>query len=462
MSRVRARGGGDGGPAGTVVTAVRAPGRTYGGRPRGERAVPVRGCRMISTLRQFRSFGRPARILFVNEIGVTVALLMLVPYLADHLTHGIGVAVWIVGIVMSLRHFSEGLFVIGGTLADRIGYKPMIIAGCLLKAGGCAMFAIFTGLPWLIAASVITGVSSALFVPANRAYLAHEESERVVDAFAVFSVCRRFGVLIGPLAGVPLVHFGFRVVALTSVAILLALAAAQWRMLPAVVGPETGSPRPIWSDWREALSNRPFLAFAATMFASYALTFQITFGLPLEIRHVSGGHAGMTALFVISAVLGLAFQVRLITWCEKHWTAGQAMVRGLIVMSVAFVPLMLPPPHGSAVMRLLPILVCAATLSIGSMMLHPFEMATIANLSGGRVIGTYYSVNNLLSGFGGVFGNLVSAAAISLSHTTGIASLPWVVLLLLGLSSAACLKLVDRGDRLTPARARPQGAVVTP
>ena len=417
---------------------------------------------MIATLRQFRSFGRPAQILFINEMGVTIALLMLAPYLADHLVHGIGVAVWIVGIVMSLRHFSEGLFVIGGTLADRIGYKPMIIAGCLLKSGGCAMFAIFTSLPWLIAASVVTGVASALFIPANRAYLAHEESERIVDAFAVFSVCRRFGVLIGPLLGIPLVHFGFRMVALTSVVILLALAAAQWRMLPAIVGPETGSSRPIWADWREALSNRPFLAFAATMFASYALTFQITFGLPLEIRHVHGGHSGMTILFVISAVLGLALQVRLISWCEKRWTAGQAMVWGLVLMSVAFIPLMLPPFQGSTLVRLMPILVCAATLSIGSMMLHPFEMATIANLADGRVIGTYYSVNNLLSGFGGVFGNLVSAAAISLSHSMGMASLPWLVLVLLGLSSAACLKLVDRGDRLTPARLRPQEAAAAP
>jgi MFS family permease len=309
---------------------------------------------------------------------------------------------------------------------------------------------------------VITGVSSALFIPANRAYLAHEESERIVDAFAVFSVCRRLGVLLGPLLGIPLVHFGFRMVSLTAVAILLTLAVAQWRLLPAVTGPETGSSRPIWADWREALSNRPFLAFAATMFASYALTFQITFGLPLEIRHISGGHAGMTALFVISAVLGLALQVRLITWCERLWTPGQAMVRGLIIMSLAFIPLMLPPLHGGTVIRLLPVLVCAATLSIGSMMLHPFEMATIANLADGRVIGTYYSVNNLLSGFGGVFGNLVSAAAISLSHSMGMASLPWLVLALLGLSSAACLRLVDRGDRLTPARPRPQEAAATP
>ena len=131
-------------------------------------------------------------------------------------------------------------------------------------------------------------------------------------------------------------------------------------------------------------------------------------------------------------------------------------------MSLAFIPLVLPPFQGSTVVRLLPILVCAATLSTGSMMLHPFEMATIAGLSRGRVIGTYYSVNNLLSGFGGVFGNLVSAAAISLSHSMRIASLPWLVLIVLGLMSATSLWLVDRGDRLNPVPARAQEAAATP
>ncbi len=416
---------------------------------------------MIATLRQFRSFGRPARLLFINEMGVTFALLMLAPYLADHLVHGIGIAVWIVGIVLGLRHFSEGLFVIGGTLADRIGYKPMIIAGCVLKAVGCGMFAVFTSLPWLIGASIFTGIASALFIPANRAYLAHEESERTVDAFAVFSVFRRMGVLLGPLAGIPLVQIDFRLVCVTAVIILLALAVAQWRFLPDVTGPEAGSQRPIWEDWREALGNRAFMGFAATMFASYALIFQTSFGLPLEVRHVSGGQTGVTALFMTSAVLGLALQVRLITWCERRWTPGQAMMRGLIVMGFAFVPLMLPTLHAGPMVRMIPILACAGILCIGTMMVHPFEMATIANLAQGRVIGTYYSVNNLLSGFGILFGNLVGAGAVGLGHSMRMASLPWLTLLLLGLLSAAGLKFVDRGGRLTPVPLTAQSAAAS-
>ncbi|MGH3387620.1 MAG: MFS transporter [Actinomadura sp.] len=415
---------------------------------------------MIATWRQFRSFGHPARVLYVNEFGMTAALLMLGPYLADHLVHRIGLAVWLGGLILGARHFSEGVFLVGSTLADRVGYKPMIIAGCLLKAAACLMFAMFESVPWLFGASALTGLASALFIPAARAYLACHESERTVDAFAMFGVCRRAGVLIGPLVGVPLVAVDFRLVCLTAAVLCAGLAVSQARLLPACAGTEAGSDRPIWSDWSEALRNRAFVGFAVSMFASYALMFQITFGLPLEIRRVTGGQTWVTALFVISAVLGLAGQVRLITWCERRWTAGQAMFHGLIVMGASFLPLtVLPVLHGGPVVRVIPILICGLILTVGTMMVFPFEMATIAHLAEGRLIGTYYGLNNLLSGVGILFGNMLSGLADGLARATGIAGLPWLLLFALGLLSAAGLKVVDRGDRLsaTPTARSPVG-----
>lgn len=407
---------------------------------------------MIATLRQFRSFGRAARVLFATEFGMAVALLMLAPYLADHLVHHIGLALWLAGLILGSRHFSEGIFLFGGTLADRLGYKPMIIAGCLFKGAGCVLFACSESVPWLFAASALTGLASALFIPAARAYLARHESERNLEAFAMFGVCRRTGVLIGPLLGIAIIAIDFRLVCLTAAAVCVALAATQWRFLPSCAGVETGSNRPLWADWHEALKNRPFRGFALSMFASYALLFQISFGLPLEIRHVTGGRTWVTALFIITAALGLTMQMRLTAWCERRWTAGQAMVRGLVVMGASFIPLtILPTLRGGPVVHVIPILVCAAILTVGTMMVFPFEMATIAHLAQGRLIGTYYGLNNLLSGIGILFGNALSGIATDLARTTGMTSLPWLLLFALGLVSALGLKFVDRGNRLSPA-----------
>ena len=417
---------------------------------------------MRTTVRQYMSFGRPARILLANEVAETAGLLMLAPYLADHLAHHLGLAIWLTGLILGLRHLSEGLFVIGGTLGDRIGYKPMIVAGCALKALSYVLFGLSAGVPWLVAASIFGGAASAVFIPANRAYLAQVESARKVEAFAMSSVCRRIGVLIGPLLGAAFVPAGFVPLCLVAAGMLVVLAGVQWRWLPPCPGAEAGSARSLLAEWREALSNRVFLAFAATMFASYALLFQLGFGLPLEVRRVSGGQAGVAALFVLSAVLGLACQVRLTLWCERRWTPGQVMTLGLVLMGVAFVPLLASPAHAGPFVRLVPILTCAAILTTGTMMVFPFEMATIAALARGRAVGTYYSVNNLLSGIGIVFGNTLSGAAMSLSARTGVTGLAWLVLLLLGLLSAAMLTVLDRGGRLAPARLAPSGARTGP
>lgn len=414
---------------------------------------------MIGTLRQFRSFGRPARVLFATEFGMAVAFLMLAPYLADHLVHRIGLAMWLVGLILGSRHFSEGVFLFGGTLADRLGYKPVIIAGCLLKGAGCVLFACFASVPWLFAASALTGLASALFIPAARAYLACHESERSIEAFAMFGVCRRTGVLIGPLLGIAIIAVDFRLVCLSAAAVSVALAVTQWRLLPTCAGTEADSDRPIWADCHHALRNRAFLGFALSMFASYALLFQISFGLPLEIRHVTGGRTWVTALFTVTAVLGLTTQMRLTAWCEQRWTAGQAMFRGLVVMGASFIPLTtLPALRGGPVVQVIPILICAAILTVGTMMVFPFEMATIAHLAQGRLIGTYYGLNNLLSGIGLLFANALSGIAAGLARTTGMTSLPWLLLFALGLVSALGLKIVDRGDRLSPPPLRPQGA----
>jgi predicted MFS family arabinose efflux permease len=411
---------------------------------------------VIATIRGFASFGRPAQVLFINQVGINIGFYMLIPYLADHLTNSAGMAVWMVGLILGVRNFSQqGMFLIGGTLADRLGYKPMIMLGCALRIVGFGLFAVSTAVPVLIAASALTGFAGALFNPAARAYLAHEEPERRVEAFAVFNVFYQTGILIGPLIGLLLLRTDFRVVCLSAAAIFALLTLLQWRHLPARAGAEADSNRPVLTDWREAFTNRAFLGFAVAMIASYAMSFQVYLGLPLEVRRVTGGESGVVALFVVSAVLGMAGQMRVTAWCKSRWSPGQAMAYGLAIMGLSFVPLTAAAWFTGTAFRLVPVLACASLLAIGTMMVFPFEMATIASLSGGRLIGTYYGLYNLLSGIGILAGNLLSGAAMDLARSTGVTSAPWLLLLTAGLLSAIAVRRLDRGGRLTPAQASP-------
>ncbi|GGK94493.1 putative ABC transporter, permease protein [Sphaerisporangium melleum] len=409
---------------------------------------------MISTWRRFRSFPRPIRLLQINQAGINLGFFLLMPYLAQHLTGQAHLAVWAVGLILGLRNASQqGLFLIGGTLADRLGYKPMIMAGCVLRTAGFALFGLSTSLPFLLIAAVLSGLAGALFNPAARAYLAHEAGDRKVEAFAVFNVFYQAGILAGPLLGLALLGAGFRTVCFSAAAIFAVLAVLQWRCLPARRGAEADAGRPVLHDWREACTNRPFLAFATAMIASYALSYQMYLGLPLEVQRVGGGAGGVMVLYVISGLIGIAGQVPVTAWCSARWSSGQCIAGGLALMTLAFAPLAITAPlHPPPYLALAPVIVCTLLLTFGTLLAFPFEMATVADVGGGRLIGTYYGLYNLLSGAGILAGNLASGAAIDLAGTWRLPGLPWLLLICAGLASTLAVTRLHRTGRLTPAR----------
>lgn len=415
---------------------------------------------MTGALRQFRSFGRPIQVLQVNQAGINLGFYMLMPYLAHHLSAGAGLAAWAIGLVLGVRNMSQqGLFLIGGTLSDRLGPKPLIMAGCALRTVGFALFGLTTSLPLLVVAAVVTGFAGALFNPAARAYLAAEAGERKVEAFAVFNVFYQGGILLGPVVGVALLDAGFTAVCLAAAGIFAALTVLQAVHLPARRAPAEDAAPPVLRDWRQAFGDRAFVSFAAAMAASYALSYQMYLGLPLEVQRLGGGDAGVTALYVVSALLGIAGQVRVTSWCSARWSRGRAVTRGMALMGLSFLPvaaaahLALPPPWG-----LLPVAACVVLLTAGTLVAFPFEMATIADMAGDRLIGTYYGLYNLLSGVGILAGNLLAGVTLDAARASGWASLPWLLLSGAGLASAAALRRLDRRARLGEPRPAPAPA----
>ncbi len=156
----------------------------------------------MRTWHEIRQFPLAVRLLLVNQLGVNTGFYLLVPYLATHLTDNLGMSAAVVGVVLGVRNLSQqGLFIIGGSAADRLGARGVIIAGCGLRTVGFALFALGDSPAVLLAASVLSGLAGALFNPAVRAYLAQEAGERKAEAFALFNVFATTGALIGPLLG---------------------------------------------------------------------------------------------------------------------------------------------------------------------------------------------------------------------------------------------------------------------
>lgn len=404
-------------------------------------------------IRQFADLDRSLQLLMVNELVTSVSFYMLYPYLAVYFTRDLGMATAVVGLVLGIRALSQqGLTIFGGTLADRLGCKPVIVTGLLLRTVGFGLFAFVSSFPGVLVAAILSGVAGALFSPAARAYIATAGAEGRTAAFALQNVFGRVGMLLGPPLGVVLLMFDFPVMAIAAAAMFLGLTLLQLAFLPARsgAGAETMS---VLGAWRDVFTNRPFILFSLAMLGSLTLFNQFYLGLPLEVTRVSGSPAGAGMLFTLSGVLTVVTQMPLIRFCQQRWSTSRSLAIGLVAMGLAFIPPMLtqgalpietPWSALSLALNLLPVTVSGTLLTIGLTITNPFSNNLIPVLGRERFVGTYFGVYSMISGIATTATNTLFGAALDFGVRIDVPALPWLLMTMIGLASALAMHLLER------------------
>lgn len=108
---------------------------------------------------------------FVFNLG----FYMLIPFLAGYLKQDLLLSATLVGLVLGVRSFcQQGLFLVGGLLADLFGVKMPIVVGCLLRALGFCLFLFSQVTELLFLAAFLTGFAGALFTPAAQSYFSKQ------------------------------------------------------------------------------------------------------------------------------------------------------------------------------------------------------------------------------------------------------------------------------------------------
>lgn len=397
--------------------------------------------------RQYRAFDGTVRLLLLNQLTINLGFYMLMPYLAMHLSGTLGLAAGVVGLILGVRNLAQqGMFVVGGALADRFGYRPLIIAGCALRTAGFAALGFTDTVSGLIAASAAVGFAGALFNPAVRAYLAQAAGPQRVEAFAAFNVFYQAGILIGPLIGVMLSAVDFRLTCAVAALVFAVLTLAQMRALPAVA-PTPDSDVDNERGWRHVLGNHSFLAFAAAMAGSYVLAFQVYLALPLRVREVVADPDRATlvigALFAVSGLVTIGMQARLTARLKRRWTPQKCLTVALAVMTASIMPLAATAQLTSPTVVIGALLVAAGGLALGTAIGYPFEMDTIVALSRRWRVATHYGVYSTITGLGIVAGNTGIGALIS-----DRSPWPWLALLAIGACATAAVYALGRTGRL--------------
>jgi len=422
---------------------------------------------VLSTIRSVRSLSRTAQLLLLNQFGVYLGFYLLIPYLATHLRENLHLSTGAIGAVVGARSLSQqGLTLFGGSAADRIGCRPVIIAGCALRAVGFAAFAFLDSLPGLFAAALLTGVAGAMFSPAARAYLAHESGDQRLRAFALLNVAGETGALLGPLLGGVLLAVAFPAVAITAAAVFALLTVAQVVALPA------RAPRPagqsVLADWRELSANRRFLLFICAASGVFALYSQLYLTLPLEASRVSGVDSTIAVLFISSTLVTLGLQVRVTNWCQRHWEPTTAIGVGLTLCGLAFVPLAVtgslqPTAVGThdggtaAVLLSLPAIspaiLATIVLTLGVAVAYPFVLDLTPAFGRSALTGAYLGAYAMAAGLAAAIGNTAVGHVADLGARLDMPWLPWLLLVAHGLACAVLIGVL-RTRGVFPPRGR--------
>ncbi|MFE3290622.1 MFS transporter [Rhodococcus sp. NPDC059234] len=359
--------------------------------------------------RTARTLPAPVRLILVSMVLFNIGFYLVVPFLAAHLADDLHLAGWAIGLVLGLRTFSQqGLFFVGGGLADRFGVRPMVLLGIAIRVVGFVVLGVATTLATMIVGVLLVGLAAALFAPAveaaNAAYGRGLEESGVIrrtDLFGIEQMCSRLGTVVGPVLGALLlgVPFGWTAVAAAVLFAGLGVMFARWLPRDASTshGEEAGT-KSLRGVWRSVLRNRRFMVFAALCGVQLLAYNQLYLMLPEQLERVTGSQAALGWFFAAAAILVIVGQAPVVALANRlgHRVS---IVAGMATISASF----LFPLGGG----LVGVALWVAALHLGQMLMVPPMRDIVGVLARERNLGAHFGMLSTLGGLLTLLGSLV-------------------------------------------------------
>ncbi|MGW5475356.1 MFS transporter [Streptomyces sp. NPDC004008] len=311
-----------------------------------------------------------------------------------------------------------------GTLADRVGARPVLLGGLIAFAAASALYVVADSPGWLWAARLGQGAAASAFSPSASTLVARlNPAAKHGRSFGSYGFHKSIGYTLGPLLGGVLVWAGgLRL--LFAVLAVLGATVAVWAALAVPVLPPLPKTRQTVLDLARRLADPAFLTpTGALAAATAALSVGVGF-LP-----VSGRAAGLGTVATGAAVSVLAACAAVVqpkagrALDDGRLTTRGGITAGLLLTAAGLACAILP--------GLIGVLSAAALIGAGTGLITPLGFAALAVGTPAERLGQTMGAAELGRELGDAGGPLLVAAVASLTTLThGYAALG--VLLALG------------------------------
>jgi len=320
-----------------------------------------------------------------------------------------------------------------GTIADRIGARPVLLAGLVGFAAASGLYVIADSPGWLWLARLGQGAAASAFSPAASALVARlNPAAKHGSAFGSYGFYKSIGYTLGPVLGGALVWLGdFRL--LFGVMTVLGVAVAVWAFLVVPIVEPLPRKRQTVLDLARRVADPVFLRpTAALAGATAALSVGVGF-LP-----VTGAAAGLGPIATGAAVSALAATAALVQpRAGRALDAGRLSTRtgltaGLLIAAAGLTCATLPGLPG--------VLSAAMLIGVGTGLITPLGFAALAASTPKARLGQTMGTAELGRELGDAGGPLlVAGIATLLTLNHGYAALAALLAIgpILGLLTAA-------------------------
>ncbi|HEU5088766.1 MAG TPA: MFS transporter [Roseiflexaceae bacterium] len=376
---------------------------------------------------------------------------MVIPLISVHFVDDRGWDPTAIGLLLGVRQVTQqGLTLVGGALADRLGARGLIAIGMLVRAFSFVLMGFATTYPVLMASVLLAALGGAMFdSPSSAAIAALTREDERSRFYSLLGVVGGLGMTIGPLLGAVLLRLNFSLVAFVAAASFFIAFGVTFFLLPPV-RVATGT-RGLLEGITMALHDRRFVMFNLLLMGYWFMWVQLTISMPLLARAVSGTNDAVSWIYALNSVMGIVLQYPVLWLAERWLRPSSTLVVGIALMalalgSVAFV-------HTVAAL-----LLSVSLFALGRLLASPSQQTVAASLANPAARGSYFGVNALALAFGGGFGNAVGGMLYGYALHIHAPQLPWLIFGAVGLLSAVGLALFA----LREARALASNVTVLP
>ena len=355
--------------------------------------------------------------LLINSLGSGLVF----PFMSLYLNGKLNFSMTEVGTIFALYSATSIISqLVGGSLVDRIGRKPIMLFSLYGVAVGTTVLGLSSsligssGLARIVMVGVVVlllGLTGAAFNPAVNAMVADlVESHQRTQAYGLIRIVTNLGVAIGPAIGGViasrsyLLLFMLSAVASVVYGVIITLFVRETRPTLPNASKATSTSTSQKTGMGAIFSDRIFLTFNMLYLCSTMVYAQMNTTLPVYLKQGFGVSESWYGLLMsLNAAMVVLFQFPLTHWLSRY-ARGKMMALGMLLFAVGF--------GMFGFVSVLPLFFLAQAIwTTGEMVASPVAQAFVADAAPVERRGIYMGFYGLMwgvgYGLGPLFGGLV-------------------------------------------------------